>query len=263
MIIDVNTYIGNYPFRPIRNNSPREFVNLMDRHDIDKACVSSLSGIYYRDVIKGNYELLEGIAPYQDRLIPVCNINPIYAKSMSDFCECVEKLGFKGVKLFPRQHGYELSNEKSVELLNKAAEYGVFVQLPLYIEDLRQRHPMDIDYPLSAQEIMDAALLAPKTDFILSNYSFSTFKDVFHDISNKRQGHIYYDISRVECLKRNFIADMLEFTDIEHLLFGTGAPLEYIDVQLVKLSYFPQTLGLTEKQIELIKSGNMIKLLRM
>ncbi|NLC45413.1 MAG: metal-dependent hydrolase, partial [Clostridiales bacterium] len=106
MLIDVNTYIGNYPFRPIRNNSAKELLELLDDHNIDKACVSSISGVYYRDVMKGNYELLEDIAPYGERFIPVCNINPMYAEAASDFKRCIEELGFKGVKLFPKQHGY-------------------------------------------------------------------------------------------------------------------------------------------------------------
>lgn len=262
MLVDVNTYMGNYPFRPVRNNTASELVELMNNHNIDKACVSSLNGIYYRDVMKGNYELLEAIAPYKDRFIPVCNINPTYAGAISDFCECIESHGFKGVKLFPKQHGYELKCPKSLELLNKAAEYGVFVQLPFYIEDLRQRHTLDVMFPLSAQEIKDAIMLAPNTNFILSNYSFVAFYNDFKNFNEIDRSRIYYDISRIECLGKNYIADMLKFSNIENLLFGTGAPLEYIDVQLVKVVFLKEKLGFTDEQVEMIMSKNICKLLK-
>lgn len=261
MIIDVNVYVGNYPFRPVRNNTASKLVELLDKHGVDKGCVSSLNGIYYRDVMAGNYELLEEIAPYGNKLIPVCNINPIYADAKEDFRVCIEELGFKGVKLFPKQHGYSLSDEKCTELLKRAAEYGIFVQLPVYVEDLRQRHHLDAMYPLSAEEIKEAVINSPDTKFILSNFSFVSYYGVFNNLSDEQRANIFYDISRIEILYRNHIRDMLKFTSIENLLFGSGAPLEYIDVQLIKMAFLQQKLGITEEEVELVGSKNMMNLL--
>lgn len=263
MLIDVNAYLGHYPFRPIRNNTAEEFVSLMDTYNIDMACVSSLEGIYYRDVMKGNYELIEEIAPFKERLIPICNINPMYAESLADFRECVEKLGFKGVKLFPRQHNYDICEEKITKFLNIAAEYGVFVHFPIYIEDLRQRHNLDVKEPLTSKELRTMALLAPKTDIVLSNYNFNSYKDEFKIMEGQRQGGIYFDISRIECLKITVMNEMMEFSDLEHLVFGTGAPLNYIDVQLLKIHYLPQVMKIKEDKVDSIKSANVKKLLKL
>lgn len=260
MLIDVNTYIGHYPFRATRNNTAREMVALMDRYNIAKACVSSISGVYYRDVMQGNYELLEEIKPYSGRFIPVCNINPTYANAKNDFYKCIKELGFKAVKLFPRQHNYALDCPAAIEILNIATEHNIPVQLPIYIEDLRQRHTMDIMNHITPEEILAALELAPKTTFIISNINQAVYAEVLHSPNYRHSGNIYYDTGRMDCLAKDTFAQAIERAGIEHILFGTGAPLQYIDVQLVKLAFLPDTSGITEKQMELIKSQNAVKL---
>ena len=63
MIIDFNAYLGNWPFRRLRYNSPRGLIELMKKSGIDKAVVSS-SSILYRNVHEGNLELIEAIKPF-------------------------------------------------------------------------------------------------------------------------------------------------------------------------------------------------------
>ena len=46
MIIDVNTYIGHWPFRQVLDSTPEGLINLMDKSGIDMACVSNLNAIF-------------------------------------------------------------------------------------------------------------------------------------------------------------------------------------------------------------------------
>lgn len=256
MIIDFNTYLGHYPFRPIRNNDGDGLNRLLEEHSIDKALVSSVSGIYYRDVMKGNMELLDEIGDYGDRFMPVANINPVYSDGEEDLIRCA-KLGFKGVKLFPGQHNYGLSCGESVRIMRMAAQYGMFVQIPIYVEDLRQRHNMDIMYPVEADEIKEAVIKAPDTVFILSNYPFESYAKTLEGVGH----NVYYDISRMDCLKSNMIGRMIDRYGSEKLLFGTGAPLEYIDVQLVKIHSLTQTGDYSRCDVENICFRNGKKIL--
>lgn len=260
MLIDVNMYLGHYPFRKTQNQTAPELVRLMDEYEIDMACVSSISGIYYRDVMQGNYELLDEIADYKDRFIPMCTINPVYACAKEDLETCITKLGFKGIRLFPKQHGYRLDCPEAVAILKAAAEYKVPVQLPIYLEDPRQRHPMDYIDPLNEEEIEKAALEAEATDIMLTNFYHQLYAPDLANIRSKRSGSICYDIGRIDCLTQDSFADVLNSCGIENMYFGSGAPLQYIDVQLVKLAFLPQTLHITQEQIETIKSRNAIKL---
>jgi len=75
MIIDMNAYLGHWPFRRLRYNAAPELLDLMDEKGIDRACVSSASAIFFKNSQAGNEELAEQIEPYRDKLIPFAVIN--------------------------------------------------------------------------------------------------------------------------------------------------------------------------------------------
>ncbi len=251
MIIDVNTYIGHYPFRKLVNNTAQGLLSVMDASGIDKACVCSLSGIYYRDVMTGNYELLEQIRGYEDRFIPFCIWNPDYAGAEQDLEECV-RLGFKGVRLFPKQHKYALNHP----LLSLCAAHNLPVQLTVFLEDLRQRHPMDVAEAISPKEVQDAASAHPNINFILSNGHHQQYASVLKGFTN-----VYYDLGRVENLGQFSFQNFYKNTDANHVLFGTGAPMQYTAPNLLKLHTLPVTDHLTEDEIECISHRNIERLL--
>jgi predicted TIM-barrel fold metal-dependent hydrolase len=76
MIIDMSAYLGHWPFRRLRHNDADGLLALMDRAEIDRACVSSASAIFYRNSQAGNEELAGQIAGHEDRLTPFAVINP-------------------------------------------------------------------------------------------------------------------------------------------------------------------------------------------
>ena len=101
MIIDVNTYIGHWPFRQLRNNTAKELVKKMDEADISVACISSVHSIFYKDTQEGNLELINEILPYKDRFLPFAVINPVYPAWKKDFLTCIENMDMKGLELYP------------------------------------------------------------------------------------------------------------------------------------------------------------------
>lgn len=261
MIIDVNTYIGHYPFRKTKYRTASDLIGLMDKYGIEKSCVASLNAVYYKDCMEGNYELLGEIEPYKDRLIPFCVINPEYNGAADDFKICVKEMGFKGLRLFPKQQGYKLDGKLSTEMLRLAGEIGIPAHIPLQLEDLRGHHPLDIVEPIGAEEIKQAALAAPETDIILSNEYLQYYAQVIEPACKGRSGRIYYDIGRLDCLYLTWMDEMLRETGYDRLVFGTGAMLQTIPVQFIKLYYMNATVGTTPEQIEMIKSGNLASLL--
>ena len=259
MYIDVHAWIGHYPFRPAPVRTAAELVALMDDHGIDKACVAYMPAVYYHDVTLGNAELYPEIAPYADRLIPVAVINPVYACAIEDLEREVREHGVKMIRLFPRQHKYDLASPESVALLRKAAELGVCVQLPIYLEDHRGRHPLDIEEPLMASEVEKAAMLAPETDFMILNYVNSVFAAPLSKL--ERPGRIYYDFGKCDPLYSSSMSILLESAGIDNVVFGTNMPLQAIDTQLAKMEYLPVTHNLTAGEIEKIASGNAKRIL--
>lgn len=239
MIIDINTYIGHWPFRQIKNNTLESLGRLMDDAGIDLACVSNLNAIFYRNTQDGNKELYEQIQlskSHKERFIPFAIINPAYPGWEKDFLQCVDEFGMKGLELYPCYHNYKLGDGAVVELIGMAAAKGVPVHLPCAIENRRQRHWLDVEEDITADSVKEVLTLCPEADFIISN---GPSGDIYEHLSSQiasRKGKIYFDISRANMIGSAFDC-FVRSIGAEHVVFGSAAPFQYIDTQLVKL-YF-------------------------
>ena len=47
MIFDINAWLGNFPFRTLRDNTPQSLIARMDRSGIDGAAVSLIDAIFH------------------------------------------------------------------------------------------------------------------------------------------------------------------------------------------------------------------------
>src|SRR5687768_7602935 len=99
MIIDVNACLGHYPFRQLRFNTAATMIDLMDRNGIDRAVVSSLYAVFYRDAHRGNEELREATQRHTSRFIPVATVNPKYVGWERDLAQAIETWKMKVVTL--------------------------------------------------------------------------------------------------------------------------------------------------------------------
>jgi predicted TIM-barrel fold metal-dependent hydrolase len=237
MIIDINTYIGHWPFRQVTGSTPENLVNLMDEASIDKACVSNINAIFYRNVQDGNEELAQQISgnkQFKGRLIPFAIINPSYPGWKKDFVHCIDNLGMKGLELYPAYHQYSLASENAIELLNMAAEKSIPVHLPCAIENVRQRHRLDTKEDLSTDDAARVLPMCPKTDFIITNGPSFDIAKQLKDLSLKRQGKVYYDFSRIEMA---LFDSFVNFAGIDNVVFGSVMPMQYVDSQFVKLHF--------------------------
>lgn len=257
--IDACAYIGAYPFRRVEHTSARDLVAAMDEYGIAQAVVSSLPCVYYRDVTEGYSDLLAEIAPYRGRLIPAATGNPVYNRAMDDL-ERFARDGCREVRLYPLQHGYRLTDERAVRYLRRAAELSLPIALPLYLEDPRQHHTLDVQDVLAASEIRDAAVLAPETDFVLHNAANSGYAQALAPAAASRTGAFYYDFGRTDCLYSDSLQQMIALAGADHVLFATSQPLQYPDPAFVKMAFLPEKAGLLEAALDLIASGNARRL---
>ena len=75
MRIDVNAFLGAYPWRRVPGTSPSAVLAAMDRVGIDQAWVTHLPGLFWRDPVEGNGWLLEA-ASREPRFRPVPAVHP-------------------------------------------------------------------------------------------------------------------------------------------------------------------------------------------
>ena len=92
LIIDSHAHIGfSHKQYPLYVRTLEKMIEVMDRFEINKACVSSLKAIQY-DFIEGNRELKEQVAKFPERFVPFCVIHPRdwdYAKD--ELVKCIEE----------------------------------------------------------------------------------------------------------------------------------------------------------------------------
>ncbi len=256
MIIDANAWLGHWPFRQLRYNDVDGLLHLMDANGIDKAVVSSIHGIFYKNCQRANEELAAEVAGCNDRLIPFATLNPLYPGWQSNLQMCRNDFGMWGLRIFPAYHQYNLTDGPSLELINAATELGWPVTVTQRVVDVRQRHPMDTERLISNAEFEAVAAACPNTSFIFLNALGLESSPMF---AGNKQGErqIVTDISRMTAVMGNNMGTMIGNFGPGSLVFGTGMPFNYPRPALLKLGI----LHADNDSREAIQHANLERLL--
>jgi len=170
MIYDADTWIGHWPFRPLPRRSAADLLRQMDKHDIDKALVGSLHGLFYKDAHEANRELVKELKRHRDRLVPCAVLNPTYYGWQRDLAQCREEFGMPVLRLTPHYHGYTLADPVAVEIAKAAQELKMTIALFGRIVDSRGRHRLDPGREVSGSEVAPFLKRLPKARFLLLNF---------------------------------------------------------------------------------------------
>ncbi len=220
MIFDCNAFIGEWPFRRLSHNTADGLLQLMDKWNVDRAAVSSLHALFYKDCATANRRLAEEIKGRGDRLAAVGTINPAFPGWQEDLKECFESLGARAVKLFPAYHGYKFNDDACAEAVSRIADHGSSVIISHMFEDPRVHHwLLNIRTP-EMQEMADLLKKFPHGKIILASCAFLVPTQLaklapeskFCVETSKLEGP-------VQCVHR--LADMI---GPERVLLGTAMP---------------------------------------
>ena len=220
MIIDINAFIGEWPFGELPYRTADGLLTLMDRHGIDIAAVSSLHGLFYKLCDRANRRLYEDIKGHGDRLVPVGTVNPAFPGWERDLKQCRDEFGARAVKLFPTYHGYAPDCPECSDAIDAAAEMGLPVVLSLGFEDPRV-HQWTLQIPsIDVQALARLASTKSGKRLVLSAIHTAEARGVF----SAAQGSDYcVEISHMEgpilCVQQ-FVKDM----GADRVLLGTQAP---------------------------------------
>lgn len=259
MLIDGNAYIGHWPFRKFRYNTLEGLLGRMIEFGTDVSVVSSLNGVFYKNTQSANEELYESLRSkrsYGDRFVPFAVINPIYNGWRDDFAVSTGRFGMKGIRLYPKYHGYELDNPFCVELVKMARDKGLPVSFSLRMVDSRPSSWLDIEDEWSLKEVIPIMRSVPDAKYLVVNVANGTLLGD-EDAALFRKTEVVMDTSG-----RNIVnpGELLRTYGKEKLCFGTHCPI---------LDYFTGLLrieSLREDEAdaatkELIRSGNLKRIL--
>ena len=266
MLIDINAYVGHWPFMQMKYNTCDALGQRMDKFGVDLSVISNLNGIFYKNTQSANQELYDEIKSagrYRDRFIPFAVINPIYAGWRKDLETSIKKLGMKGVRLYPKYHDHEINDPNLIELVKRARDMNVPVAFNFRMVDSRQRSWMDIDYVYytpkpewSLRNIVPIIRNVPDAKYMILNAANSIAIDGEDEVAY-RKADVLMDTSGRSLTN---LGELLKTQGESRFAFGTHSPLlDYLTGMLRIESLRMDEADETTK--ELLRSGNAKRIL--
>ena len=257
MLIDINAYTGHWPFRQLKNNTCKTRFQLMKQFGVDVSVVSNLNGVFYKNTQSANEELYEEINSekhFRDHLIPFAVINPIYSEWQDDLKESVEKMGMKGIRLYPAYHGYELTNPACIDLVKRVRDLGLTVSLSLRMVDSRVSSWLDIAKEWSLKDIVPIIKVVPDAKYLILNVSNSTELNNDETELFKKASIVMDTSGRAICN----LGELITVYGNEKFDFGTHSPILDYRTGLLRIESLRANEA-DEKTKELLRYGNAKK----
>lgn len=259
MLLDINASVGHWPFQHYNYNTCGSLLDRMNKYGVDVSVISNLNGVFYKNTQSANEELFSEISSdtrFKDRFIAFGIINPIYAGWRDDLSVCSSKFGFRGVRLYPLYHDYELIDPLCIELVRAARDAGMVVAFTLRIVDSRPRSWMDIQKEWALKDIIPIIRAVPDAKFMILNVANST------ELTDDEAAFIMNSDVLLDTSGRAIsnLGELLKKFGNNKFAFGTHSPvLDYVSGRLRIESL--RASEADEATRELIRSGNARRVL--
>jgi predicted TIM-barrel fold metal-dependent hydrolase len=252
---DVNAFLGRYAFRHAPGGSPQALLEAMDRIGVERAWLSNLSAVFWKDPTEGN-ELLYGAVARQPRLLPVPAVHPGLDNWDAVLAEAAER-GAPAVRADPTFYGIEPTGPAMRRLLAGAAEAGLPLLMAVRLEDGRQRHPNDRAAELSPDVIRALIRSHPRVRLLVTHADREFIEQVHFGSTPEEARRILWDICWIWGPPEDHLALLLSTVGTERFTFGTGMPLRIPENSVAKLDL----LELPPAQRHNIEAGNLARFL--
>jgi hypothetical protein len=250
MRIDVNSFLGAYPYRRVPGTSPDALLAAMRRTGIDQAWVTHLPGIFWRDPGEGNAWLLSTAAS-EIRLRAVPAVHPGLA-GWEAVVRAAWDDGLPAVRADPTFYGIDPSGAAMKSLAAACGAAGVPLMLAVRLEDGRQRHPNDRADELPPWAVRGLVRSDPAVRLIITHADRQFVEEVHFGSTPEESRRIWWDISWVWGPPEDHLQTLLRTVGAERFVFGTGQPLRLPENGGAKLDL----LDLAPAEREAIESGN-------
>jgi hypothetical protein len=240
-MIDVNTFIGAYPFRHLPHPDPEVLVRVLDREQIEHAWVGHLPSVWYRDPTPGNGELFTMLRPFSERLRAVPAIRPDWPTWERALREAADS-GAPAVRAYPMQWGLGPGDPRMRELASAAGEQGMALVLTVRFEDLRQRHPMDSAGDLTAAHVRAIARAGEAVRVVVTAAGREMIEEVHWGLTPDEQRRVFWDISWIWGPPEDHLAKLFRTIGPSRFVFGTQWPLRLTQTPRANLDLLPDDL---------------------
>ncbi len=253
MRIDVNVFLGAYPYRRVPGTAPEALRLSMERVAIDAAWVSHLPSLFWGAPPEGNAWLYEAAAA-ERRFQPVPAVHPGLGGWEAVLGEAADH-GAPAVRCDPTYYGLD---PMGAEMRVLAAACGA-ARLPLLVavrlEDARQRHPHDRAPELPAAAVRGLLRSDEDLRLIVTHADRSFIEEVHFGSTPEEAARVWWDISWIWGPPEDHLETLLQTIGVERFVFGTGQPLRLPETSVAKLDL----LDLSPDERAAIESGNVTR----
>ncbi len=229
MIIDTNAYLSRWPFRRLAGDEPAEFVKRMRGHGVGQAWVGSFDALLHRDIAGVNARLAADCKEYgAGLLLPFGAVNPKLPDWQEDLRRCREQFRMPGIRLHPNYHSYTLADPEFGEVLRRATEAGMIVQLAVGMEDERTQHPLMRVPVVDLAPLADIVKTMPSLRLLVLNQK--------RDPRSKQiaaAGQVWFDIAMVEGV--GGVGAIARDLPSGRVVFGSHFPFFYFESATLKV----------------------------
>ena len=236
MILDYETY-----WNPAGGGNLERLIELFDEASPDYRAVLFPPS---RDLHPRNQELHEALAafPERERFIPCAYINPNLYDAVEELETAVESYGFRGMKLMPTIHRFNVDSEVTRPVMEKVRDLGI----PVTIHSSGEG-----GYP---RLISKLAGEFPEVSIIMDHSGYRYFRGEAIE-AGKANENIYFGLSLVA--EPPFIDLIASEVGADRLIFGSNAAGGIPRIGLMVFDY----TNLTEEEMEVANGKNLARLL--
>ena len=234
-IIDASTLFGFWPKRQA-DIALDTLLRLMDEKEIHTACTLSARGVFY-DFIEGNRETLAATQAHP-QLLPVGTVNPCRWIGCLDEARWLVDLGVRFFRFFPQYQEWSITQAPFRRLLTEVlAPAGVALMIP-----------SQMGFTAIAQ--MAAGI---SNAVIVESFRYASLAEavvVMQEVPN-----LYVETHLIN--SPNWIELLKEEVGVERAVFGSNAPLSYVDAAIAQIEF----AQVPAEDKALIMGGNLRRLL--
>lgn len=246
-MIDVNAYLGEWPFRKLPFTTHFALLEKMDALGIEKTVVSSLENVFYKDQFAGNRQLHSQVDHHPDRFLPAYTINPTFPGWEEDLALCVKDFGMRVMRLHPNYHQYTLDSTEGLAVLEAARAHGFVVIIVTGLEDTRHHHPLIKVPDVSSAQIAAAVSAFPDVRFLIAAGSFTAQTAAWTQATHT--DNLYVEISRVQGPVGD-IEKLCATMGADRVLLGTNLPLHVPEAATLAVEHAKISAGDRRKIVQ-------------
>jgi len=239
MSVDVNTFIGGYPFRHLPHPDPDVLVRVLEREGVSAAWTGHLPSAFHRDPYAGNERLFAALDAYAGALLPTPAIHPAWPKWERRLGEVLGN-GAVAIRAYPAQWGLGPHDPAMLELACACGEANVPLLLTTRFEDPRQRHWMDTAGDLSGAAIRAIARSHAKVKVVVTSAGRALVEEVHWGLTPAERARVWWDISWIWGPPSDDLAHLLRTVGGDRFLYGSGWPLRLTQTPKANLQLLPE-----------------------